>query len=230
MKRIDQAEYDALVAGAEILEEDANGLKVVILSDGTFLKLFRIKGVFSSTWIRPHATRFADNVAVLNSLRIPVPNVVETFWVAHRKNSAVQYEPLKGQTLRDLCSQEGRNSETLVKRVAEFIAGIHDKGVYFHSLHLGNILMLEDGSLGLIDVSDMKIQKKKLSFKKRIRNLTHLIRYAQDREVLSEFGKDVFLSAYLPGVSTSTHGSREFSNSFNVLWEEFEAGTRQSKR
>jgi len=222
MKRIGREEYETLVVGSEVLEEDANGLKVVILTDGSFLKLFRIKGIFSSTWFRPHATRFSNNVTQLKTLRIPVPKVMETFRIGHLKMNAVQYEPLKGQTLRDLCAQEGRNSEKLVKLVAEFVASLHEKGVYFHSLHLGNILMLEDGTLGLIDVSDMRIYASSLDEDKRIRNFAHLIRYKQDRTHLEAFGRDYFLQSYseLGAVSVG----------LTTLWDEFETGQRKSKR
>jgi tRNA A-37 threonylcarbamoyl transferase component Bud32 len=222
MKRINQQEYDALVAGSEILEEDANGLKVVVLSDGTFLKLFRIKGFFSSTWYRPHATRFSNNVADLKSLRIPVPKVLETYWIGHLKMNAVQYIPLNGQTIRNLYAQEGRNSESLVKLIAEFIAQLHQKGVYFHSLHLGNILMLDDGTLGLIDVSDMKIYSKTLNADKRLRNFTHLIRYKQDRTQLEAYGRDLFVQGYADSDSVN--------EKLNQLWDEFESGQRKSKR
>ena len=45
---IENQDFLALKAGAEILEEDAYGEKVLRLADGTLLKLFRRKRLISS--------------------------------------------------------------------------------------------------------------------------------------------------------------------------------------
>jgi len=33
---------------------------------------------------------------------------------------------------------------------------LHEKGIYFRSMHLANVILTPDGTLGLIDISDMK--------------------------------------------------------------------------
>lgn len=69
-------------------------------------------------------------------------------------------------------------SDTLVVQLGKFIAELHAKGIYFRSLHLGNIVLTPDGQLGLIDIADMDIYPWKLWFSTRLRSFRHLTRYA----------------------------------------------------
>ena len=63
-------------------------------------------------------------------------------------------------------------------------------------MHLGNILVLEDGEFGLIDVADMSIQRRPLGLFKRARNFRHLLHDRADRNSLEEFGYGRFLAQY----------------------------------
>lgn len=53
--------YMKLRSGAEIIEADRFGEKVLTLADGSMLKLFRRKRLLSSAAWYPYAQRFADN-------------------------------------------------------------------------------------------------------------------------------------------------------------------------
>ncbi|WP_336145611.1 lipopolysaccharide kinase InaA family protein, partial [Klebsiella pneumoniae] len=66
--------------------------------------------------------------------------------------------------------------ESLIERFGRFMAQLHERGVYFRSLHLGNVLLLEDGEFGLIDVADMRIFPSALRNTLRQRNLKHMQR------------------------------------------------------
>lgn len=76
--------YEALRAGAQVLEADKHGDKVLRLADGNFLKLFRRKRLISSAALYPYAQRFADNTATLQRLAVPCPLIIES--IASRKS------------------------------------------------------------------------------------------------------------------------------------------------
>jgi len=73
---------------------------------------------------------------------------------------------------------------------------LHQRGVYFRSVHLGNILRLPDGELGLIDLSDLHISARPLSARKRRRNLRHILRYPADAHWLLAQHRAVWLQGY----------------------------------
>jgi tRNA A-37 threonylcarbamoyl transferase component Bud32 len=82
-------------------------------------------------------------------------------------------------------------------QLGEFVAQLHARGVYFRSLHLGNIVLTPDHSLGLIDIADLKCQRRALSVGKRLRNFQHMLRYSQDRQWLLGDNSSEFLQSYL---------------------------------
>jgi hypothetical protein len=67
LKRLVHDDYLAMRAGATVLEADGFGDKVLRLADGTMLKLFRRKRLFSSAAWYPYAQRFADNASLWTS-------------------------------------------------------------------------------------------------------------------------------------------------------------------
>lgn len=181
MQALDSAQYERLRENAEVLERDGHGEKVLRLADGTFLKLFRRKSWLSKTAFYPPARRFADNAAELERLGIPCPHVLQLYRMSHPYRSVVHYEPLPGLALRQLLAQNPSLDQLeLFARLAEFITRLHDLGVYFRSLHMGNIVLTPDNELGLIDISDMRCLGRPLSRWMRDRNYQHLLRYEQD--------------------------------------------------
>ncbi|WP_185267777.1 lipopolysaccharide kinase InaA family protein [Halopseudomonas xiamenensis] len=181
MQALDSAQYERLRENAEVLERDGHGEKVLRLADGTFLKLFRRKSWLSKTAFYPPARRFTDNAAELERLGIPCPHVLQLYRMSNPYRSVVHYEPLPGLTLRQLLAQDPSLDQLeLFARLAEFITRLHDLGVYFRSLHMGNIVLTPDNELGLIDISDMRCLGRPLSRWMRDRNYQHLLRYEQD--------------------------------------------------
>ena len=181
MQRLSDSQFQQWRADANVLEQDHHGEKVLLLADGTMLKLFRRKSWFSKTVLFPPAQRFADNAAALSKLDIPCPQVINTYKLLNPYRSVVHYHPLAGETLRGLLNAEQSLEQLeLFAQLAEFITSLHDKGVYFRSLHLGNIVLTPDGQLGLIDISDLRCLGRPLSRGMRNRNYRHLLRYEQD--------------------------------------------------
>ncbi|WP_022961405.1 toluene tolerance protein [Halopseudomonas pelagia] len=181
MNKLSREEFEARSQGAKVLEKDRYGEKVLQLRDGTFLKLFRRKSWFSKTAFYPPAKRFAANATELHRLGIRCPVVLGLYQMSDPYRSIVHYQPLEGTTLRQLLNEQPTLEQIeLFADLASFISTLHDLGVYFRSLHLGNIVRTPDGALGLIDISDMRCLGKPLSKGLRARNYQHLLRYEED--------------------------------------------------
>lgn len=194
MQILEHDDYLALRAAAEVLERDRHGDKVLRLADGSYLKLFRRKRLISSAAWYPYAQRFADNALALAGRKIPCPEVTGLCRIPSMSRDAVRYRPLQGQTLRQLICA-GADSAGLRAQLGRFVAGLHQAGIYFRSLHLGNIVLTPEGTLGLIDIADLRAGKRPLPAQRRRRNLQHLLRDEQDRAWLQAGGR-AFDEAY----------------------------------
>ena len=189
MRRIGNDEYMKLRAGGEVIEQDSHGEKVVGLPDGTILKFFRRKRLISSALLYPYAQRFSDNCAKLRELDIPSPVVISVFHLPHPSRDVVHYQALEGVTIRSLRRHgvvHGTSIDALRREIGAFVSALHALGVYFRSLHLGNIVYTPDGKFGLIDVSDLSVKKRPLRSSERARNFHHLCRYAEEVAWLME--------------------------------------------
>ena len=185
MHKLDHNDYLALRENCKVIEQDGFGDKVMILQDGTFLKLFRRKRLITSAAIWPYAQRFADNAKKLEKLGIPCPKIIQVYRIPSIERDAVHYHPLPGRTLRDIYRGDTEYPDDLRERFAKFVTHIQDLGVYFRSIHLGNVVLTPEDELGLIDISDMKIFNRPLSKWQRKRNFEHMYKDQQDREWLS---------------------------------------------
>lgn len=181
MQKLDHAVYINMREGADVLEADGEGDKVLCLTDGTMLKLFRRKRLLTSALWSPYAQRFADNCQTLRARQIQCPTVRQVYRIPSIKRDAVHYDPLPGRTLRQLISED---PDGLRAKLGEFVANLHDKGIYFRSAHMGNIVLTPENSLGLIDIADLRAQRRPLSKGLRLRNFQHMLRYKGDREWL----------------------------------------------
>jgi tRNA A-37 threonylcarbamoyl transferase component Bud32 len=204
IKQLAQAALEKLTANAQVIEEDGLGPKVLRLVDGSFLKLFRRRRWYTSGSFDPYSERFAINSERLRRMGIPTPQILDL----HRLkdgSSAVHYTPLPGNTLRQVLQAITAPDvrQALVERFGKFMAQLHEQGVYFRSLHLGNVLVLEDGEFGLIDVADLRIYPSSLSLSLRQRNLRHMQRYTVDHRWLFEDHFQALLQGYAVTASKS---------------------------
>ncbi|AQX61369.1 toluene tolerance protein [Pseudomonas syringae pv. actinidiae] len=200
MQALDHAHYLDLVQGAEVLEADGTGEKVLRLCDGSMLKLFRRKRLVSSAAWYPYAQRFADNCVTLAQRAIPCPRVLTVCRIAEIERDAVHYDPLAGYTLRQLLGS-ALSDDSLRTQLGRFIADLHEKGIYFRSAHLGNVILTPEGNLGLIDIADMKTYRRPLRKSLRLRNFKHMLRYQEDRQWLLDNGNPAFLEGYMSAQS-----------------------------
>lgn len=195
MKKLTKQEYQVLREGATVIEADSFGEKVLLLSDGTYLKLFRARHLLSLARIYPYSKRFVRNALKLAEKGIPTVTVIELFRIPCIHRTAVHYSPLTGKTLKKL----GDNIDLiLINKLGSFIRELHEKGIHFRSLHMGNIVVTPENRLGLIDVADMKIYRKPLAREFRIRNFQHTARYPEDMATLMRF-----LPSFIQGYQSS---------------------------
>ncbi|AXJ02921.1 polymerase [Pseudomonas fluorescens] len=193
-----------LASSAQVIEEDGLGPKVLRLSDGSFLKLFRRRRWYTSGSFNPYSERFAVNSEQLRRMGIPTPQILHLYRLDDG-SSAVHYTPLPGHTLRQVLQGITAPAvrHALVERFGKFMASLHEQGVYFRSLHLGNVLVLEDGEFGLIDLADLRVYPSPLSLSLRQRNLRHMQRYTVDKRWLFEDHLEALLQGYAVTASKS---------------------------
>jgi hypothetical protein len=176
MKQITHSDYLAMREGAAVLERDRLGDKVLLLEDGSFVKLFRRKRLISSAAWYPYAQRFADNANALRLRHIPCPKVIDVFRIPSIERDGVHYLPLEGETLRQVIARNPDDSKRAALREAfnALVRRLHDAGIYFRSLHLGNVVLTPKGELGLIDIADIRFHRKPLNQFWRKRNLRRM--------------------------------------------------------
>lgn len=179
-----------------VLEKDSRGPKVVLLQNGLILKIFYTRRNPWLARINPPAKRFAQNAATLEKLGIQTPEITETLWLDQAKGlSACTYQPLPGMSLETLFMERPSDMDNLIPELAGFIYRLHQQGVYFRSLHLGNVLLVPEGGLGLIDFLDLTKKRRQLNSWEVKRNLAHLRRYLHRRKI-SGFPMDRLIECY----------------------------------
>ncbi len=182
-----QDELGLMLANADkIYEQDQHGIKVAKLKNSDFIKIFRVRNLFSITHFFSYARSFCRNAERLSKLGIPTIKVKQLYHIQNSNKTAVVYEPLHGQTITDALNSNDINT-VLARNLGVFIAELHDKGIYFRGLHLGNIVLKPDNKMGLIDIADMTIFPWPLDRRRRLRNFS---RFWRNFENKFKFGDD----------------------------------------
>lgn len=197
-RRLEPADYRVLVDRCEVVERDGFGEKVLRTPDGLMIKIFRRKRLLTTATFFPYALRFIRNARRLSRRGIATVTVLDHVFCPALKRHLVTYRPLPGTTLRSILHSKPANTGELLSHTAGFISTLHQKGVYFRSLHFGNIIVLPDGkNFGLIDVADMSIRFGPLGNRLRARNFRHILRCKEDAGALARFGFRNFVDCYL---------------------------------
>ncbi|MCY1277496.1 hypothetical protein D9M68_288740 [compost metagenome] len=196
MRIVSAQELENWLANGKVLEKDARGAKVIALNDGRFLKIFHTRRLPLLARLQPAAQRFARNTQKLRQLGIPTPDITELLWLDRRAGlSACLYRPLPGDTMEQLYRREPQRTAELLPALANFIRQLHQLGVYFRSLHLGNIILLPQEHFGLIDVLDLQFKRQPLGAWLVKRNFQHLSHYLNRRR-LTDFPLDELKRLY----------------------------------
>jgi hypothetical protein len=191
------SDLNKLCADGKVFEQDHRGIKVIQLASGDFLKIFRVRNRFGGTRVYSHARRFFRNAARLTDLSIPTVEVKTLYTLQKKGHDAVLYQPLAGVSIRDLVQDDSKRMLQTAQTFGAFLARLHAKGIHFHSLHTGNILLLPNDNFGLIDISDMTIYPWRLTCYSRLRSFKRLCKYQEDMRVLGGDYWQEMLSAYL---------------------------------
>ncbi|MGH1372414.1 MAG: hypothetical protein ACRBBW_10285 [Cellvibrionaceae bacterium] len=183
MKIIQNHELDKLIAAGSVIEKDSHGPKVILLSEDRYLKIFYQKSAISMAKLRSRAKQFSANAKKLKTRGITTVGILDVFQTKSPRRDCVCYHGIPGKTVRQVLASN-TDKASLSKQLGQYVAQLHDAGVMFRSLHMGNIIQLDDGSLGLIDIADMRVNFFSLHQSQRIRNFQHVFRYQQDREAI----------------------------------------------
>ncbi len=198
MKQLTKEEFENLILNSKIIEADGNGPKVYLLTDKTYLKLFRRKKLISTALLFPYSKRFAKNIERLKKLDIKTMTTKEVVSIPHLKATAVHYEALEGRTIRDL-GRKSELTEDIVIGLAKFTALLHSKGIIFRSIHLGNVVLTDNNDFGLIDIADMQFRKGELSLFNRKRNFKHMMKTDEDIKMVTSYD-NIFIKTYISSV------------------------------
>jgi SAM-dependent methyltransferase/tRNA A-37 threonylcarbamoyl transferase component Bud32 len=217
-----------MVKDAEILTKDTYGDKVIRLKDGRIAKFFRLKRIMSSALLWPYAKRFVRGARILKKNNIPTVNVTDLYKVISIKRDMVVYQPLEGESLRDLI-REKKNAHKLVSDFASFFAGLHDKGIYFRAIHFNNVFITSKGEFGLIDISDLYYSFMPLTISKRVRNFKPFFHYDGDRKAIQLFSIDKFLDIYVKNSKIkSNHKQKKIKKDVLKLYGDYMNKTKIS--
>lgn len=189
-------------SNGEVLARGRNVIKLYQLPSGKKItvKQFKIPNAFNQfiyRWFRKSkAHRSFENTQRLRSLGIDVAEpmaFIELIDDLKLSKSYFACEYIEADyTFRDLNTLlESEHSDKFLKSFAEFTFNLHEKGVDFLDYSPGNILIKKDENdeflFYLVDVNRMKFQSKKLSFRKRMLNMSRL---TKNKSVLSILTKN----------------------------------------
>ena len=200
-------QLEQIIADCTVLEKDGFGPKVLESTDGLIIyKLFRRKRWFSSALLRPYASRFVANAQKLEARGFSTITIRELSYCKQPPIHLVVYDKLPGVSLRDyLNSLDSQHSRVAVfALLGEMIARLHDRGVYFRSLHLGNLLWHEGGDFPLIDIADMRFYRRGLTPGQRQRNFRPLLKRIRDHSLIEPASWEVMIDHYLKEAALSS--------------------------
>ena len=189
-------DYDGLTAGATVIRSDEDGPRLLSASDGRIVKVMRSRGFLSADTFGGAARRFVANAARLHELGIRAPEPDGPFRCKSVKGHIVMYQRLNHETIRDEHARDN-TPEDMLLRLPAFISELHDKGVFFEALNLGNIIYSADQPYGLIDIDAVSFSGSPLNARKRVTNLIELMSDSGDRQILVDYGLERLIAEYL---------------------------------
>lgn len=194
-QQIDQGAYDNLISQGKVLETDPWGTKVVETEDQKIIKIFRLKRVYSSALLFPYACRFKRNATQLKKKGIETIDVESIVYCRAEQRHVLTYKKIAGLPVKALVEKQNEAAE-FIEQLIKFVVGLHKKGIYFRSLHFGNVIVNTEGEMALIDIADLRIFPWSLSLNQRIKNWKRLLKYSFEKDVISQFGNDRFFDSY----------------------------------
>lgn len=187
-------QYQELTQNCSVLKTRRGKPVILQTPDDQIIKHIYYRKGFSSSRIWPYAVRFINNSKKLALRGFIVPHIVTAYQCKELACDILVYPMIPGMSVRQHFREDNLDP---LKKTPEFIASLHEAGIYFRDLHLENIVITRsDNSFALIDLASAKCQRKPLSHNMRARNVRHLFEEADDSVILSQYGKPLFLEQY----------------------------------
>ena len=203
------SEFESICSNSEILRWK-NTLPRLMRNNGNLiLKIWNRKNKLSSDWIYPYYLRFVRNARKLRSRGIIAPNVQSITKVRKTGLHIVTYEEMAGSSVRNILQHDKYTIP--LKELALFIATLHKKGIFFTSLHLGNIIRLDSEDFGIIDVANTHFFVFPLGIHSRARNLSHFLSYTDDVDLLRQKTNGDIIEKYLTHLNISSEAKEKLS-------------------
>jgi hypothetical protein len=175
--------------------------KLLEKPNGEIIKVFYPKNKrFSSNHRKPYALRFCQNAEHLRNKNINAPLIQSIQYCAELDAYIIIYPKIPGENARVLSNMAAR---PIIPSTAQYIAELHDKGIFFRSIHLENLLYDEKQGFSLLDIVDVTFKKNPLNIFLRYRNLKHMFRISDDVAFWNHYGTSTFLKDYFAATNLS---------------------------
>jgi tRNA A-37 threonylcarbamoyl transferase component Bud32 len=204
-RTISRQDYEAIeVSGRSLLPPKHGYPCVIIHPDQTVTKIWARKtGLFSSARWSPYARRFINNATKLREHGVPAPEILEHLEIEGTHVQLVRYRELAGRSIRDLIKNDPGQAD--IEGLAKFIYGLHEQGILYRSIHLGNVIQMPEGKFGLIDFTDVRFSRKPVPHLARAANIAMPLKYRDDVDRMNEADLpsllECYLTRYRPGVA-----------------------------
>lgn len=201
MKRFNRNELQQFVRENRVLIGTSERPGLLLTSEQEVVKFFYRRKLISTSIFSPQAKRFRANSIRLKQIGITAPEVSELIFCPEIPVHLAFYQYLKGDDFRVLCS---KNNHPCIDKLPSYMAMLHEKGVYFRAIHLGNVLQLDENELALVDISDLTFRSGQLTTFQRARNIAHLFNSSEDKLFLANYGLRRFLESYYQSAELSS--------------------------
>lgn len=197
---INEVAFKNIIENNYIIKRCGNLPKVLCTEDNKIIKIFYPKNKYSSDNFKPYALRFYKNSIKLKYLNVTAPHIFKIQYFAERRVYLLYYEKIMGENL-EILIQLGKKE--LYEKIAIFLALLHQNGINFRSIHLGNLVYEKEEGIALIDISSMKFKKSSLSLWQRYKNILKLVSMKKQRKLWSKNYINNFLIKYCSNTQLS---------------------------
>ncbi|MBA3660989.1 MAG: hypothetical protein H0W64_04630 [Gammaproteobacteria bacterium] len=174
--------------------------KVVENNDAIIRVFLRKDKFFSSDRIKPRALKFYENARKLLAYGFNAPVISQFASCQAMQAHLIKYKKIPGEDLRTILAVEP--NVKIIKSIIHFIAMLHEKGVFFRSIHLGNLIW-HHNEIHLIDITDVQFKSRPLHIYERYRNLKHIFDNKEDQAFWQHFTLTRFLEIYTESMQSS---------------------------
>jgi tRNA A-37 threonylcarbamoyl transferase component Bud32 len=169
-KQLSPEQASIMIQTSELVKGTESKPKIALTPEGRVIKVAYWRSrLLSSSWFYPYHARFLKRSRKLNQMGILTPQIINIYQCPGLQCDILLYPQINGQSLLD-CFDDSH-----LPLLARFINELHDAGVFFWDLHLGNIVISDQDRLGLLDVATARISQRPLSLKRRARNIGRFI-------------------------------------------------------